>query len=308
MVKRMTKQLNSSKRMKYLKFYPVFLIAIMLTNCKNTEPTFDANGHFETKEIHVFAENSGRLVSFLADAGDRLAKDQAVGMVDTTTLYLQKQQAEAGIGAALVKIPGVKAQKEVVAKEIASLDFEISRISRLVKDGAATQKNLDDLLNRKEVAIARLNTFDYQIRSIYSETNVIKAQIALIDSQIERSQIKAPISGLVLERFVSESELVGPGKILFSMAAVDEMELKAYVSGSQLSGLVIGQELTVRIDWNEADYKEYKGTINWISGEAEFTPKIIQTKEERVNLVYAIKIKVKNDGNLKIGMPGEVVF
>ncbi len=294
--------------MKYIKYYSILSGLMFLTFCGKVEKDFDANGHFETTEIHIYAENPGRLVYFSPESGTVLKKDQLVGLIDTTAFNLQKEQAKARIDAALVQIPGVAAQKNVVVKEIETMDFEINRISKLVKDGAATQKNLDDLVNKKKVAIARMNTFDHQIKSIRAETNVINSQIELIDNQIEHSKINAPIDGLVLERFASESELVAPGKILFSMAAVDEMDLKAYVSGAQLSSIALGQSVTVRIDWEESDYMEYQGIISWVSAEAEFTPKIIQTKEERVNLVYAIKIRVKNDGKIKIGMPGEVIF
>jgi HlyD family secretion protein len=162
--------------------------------------------------------------------------------------------------------------------------------------------------NQKEVATARLATFKTQIDAVKAETNVLRAKLDLYNDQMEKSVIKAPLDGTVLERFANKSELVTPGKLLFTMADLDNMELKAYVSGEQLSQIELDQNATIRIDWEEGSYREYPGKISWISSEAEFTPKIIQTKEERVNLVYSIKLIVKNDGKIKIGMPGEVIF
>ena len=294
--------------MKNIKYIPLLLSIIILSSCGGEEQEFDANGHFETTEIKVYAENPGRLVFFSPETGSMLEKGQLIGLVDTTSIYLKKEQASAQIKAALAKIPGIRAQKNVVAKEIGGLEFEKSRISKLVKDGAATQKQLDDLNHAIDIAYARLETFDSQVQSVRAEKNVIETQLSLYNDQISRSAIKAPITGLVLEKYIQESELVSPGRILFSMASVTNMELKAYISGVQLSQVEIGQIVKVRIDWTNEEYREYSGTITWISDEAEFTPKIIQTKEERVNLVYAFKIQVKNDGKIKIGMPGEVIF
>ncbi len=294
--------------MNIIKYFSILAGIILLTSCGKEEQGFDANGHFETKEILVSAENPGRLVFFSIETGAKVKKGQFVGLVDTTALFLKKQQVKAQVKAALVKIPGIIAQKNVVEEEIKALDFEIVRMSSLVREQAATQKQLDDLVHAKDIAMARLKTFDSQTQSVRAERGVLEAQLKLYDDQIRRSAIEVPIDGLVLERYVRESELLSPGKILFSIAATADMELKTYISGAQLSEVEIGQEVKVRIDWGENDYREYPGTISWVSGEAEFTPKVIQTKDERVNLVYAMKIQVKNDGKIKIGMPGEVIF
>ncbi len=294
--------------MKKIKYFSVLASMILLSFCARVEPEFDANGHFETTEILVSAENPGRLIFFELEPGTQVERGQLVGMVDTMPLSLKKDQVKSQVHAALVKIPGIIAQKNVVAKEIEALEFEKNRLSSLVTDGAATQKQLDDLVHTIDIAMARLKTFDTQIQSVRAESQVLEAQLNLYDDQISRSAVLAPIDGLVLERYVRESELVSPGKILFSIAATESMELKAYISGAQLSQVEIGQSVKVRIDWGENQSREYQGTISWVADEAEFTPKIIQTRDERVNLVYAIKIQVKNDGKIKIGMPGEVIF
>ena len=294
--------------MKNNKYLAIPAIMILLTFCAKPGEEYDANGHFETREVLVSSENSGRLVSFIIEAGMTVNKGQVVGMVDTMALFLNKEQVNARVEAAMLKIPGIKAQKNVVVKEIEALDFEISRVASLVKNKAATQKQLDDLHHTRSVANARLEAFETQIMSVKAEVRVLEAQLDLLNEQISRSAIKAPIDGLVLERYARESEIVSPGKILFSVASTSKMELKAYISGSQLSMVEIGQTVKVRIDWEETDYREYRGIITWVADEAEFTPKIIQTKEERVNLVYAIKIQVENDGKIKIGMPGEAIF
>lgn len=307
---------NAHWKLSYYKYFIMRLIRyisisgfiIFFTFCGRDQEAFDAFGHFETEETNVYAENPGRLIDFNVEAGMIVDSGYLAGLVDTSGLILQKKQVFAQIRSAEQKIPGIMAQKNVVEREISAMDFEISRLKRLVESGAATQKQLDDLQNKKMVAEARLVTFDKQVQSVKAEIGVLKAQIEIIEDQVGRSLIKSPFKGTILETFVKESELVSPGKVLFSLAGMESMTLKAYVSGNQLSQIELGQDVKIRIDWQDDTYREYSGSIFWISDEAEFTPKIIQTKEERVHLVYAIKIRVKNDGKLKIGMPGEVIF
>jgi len=294
--------------MKRFRYLAIITAIILLSFCARNEKEFDANGHFETTEYLVSGENPGRLVFFSVEPGMNLKKEQIVGVVDTMALTLRKEQVVAQINAALAKIPGIKSQKSVVEKEVESIEFELDRVNKLVNNNAVPRKQFDDLIHKIGIAKARLKTFDAQIQSVMAETEVMKAQLNLYNDQISRSAIKAPVDGLVLERYARESEMVSAGKILFSMAATKTMELKAYISGAQLSQIEIGQDVKIRIDWGEEEYREYPGKISWVSDEAEFTPKIIQTHDERVNLVYAIKILVENDGKIKIGMPGEVIF
>lgn len=294
--------------MKSINLLAMICSIAFVSSCSGDNDDFDAFGHFETTEINVFAENPGQLIEFIVEPGMILNKDQVVGLIDTSSIALNIKQVEASIKAAMAGIPGILSQERVVQKEIEIMNGEIGRLEGLVSGGAASRKQLDDMVNQKEVATARLMTFKTQIDAVRAETGVLKAKLDLYNDQLEKSVIKAPLDGTVLERFTSKSELVTPGKLLFTMADLNNMELKAYVSGEQLSQIEAGQEARVRIDWEEGSYREYSGKIIWISSEAEFTPKIIQTKEERVNLVYAIRIFVRNDGKIKIGMPGEVIF
>ena len=294
--------------MKSIIITTVFASVLLVTACSGDERGFDASGHFETTEIKVFAENPGRLIEFSIEAGDILEKGQIVGQVDTSSIKLQINQVKASIYAARSKIPGIDSQANVVEKEIEIIEKEIERLEGLVGAGAASHKQLDDLVNQREILKARLVTFTTQEEAVIAETRVLEAKLDLYRDQVSKSLIKAPVTGTVLECFTSETELVSPGKLLFTIADLKEMELKAYVSGKQLSSIELGQKVTVRIDWEDEGYREYPGKIKWIASEAEFTPKIIQTKEERVNLVYSVKILVQNDGKIKIGMPGEVIF
>lgn len=201
----------------------------------------------------------------------------------------------------------IEAQKALSDQQISNLSKDLNRIKKMMKDGAATAKQLDDIEGQIAMANKQKNAYNAQLASTQKQADAIQAQIAVLDDKIKASTLRSPIDGTVLEKYCELGELASPGKAMFKIADMQNINLKAYVSGNQLASIKIGQEVTVRID-SEDNSKEFKGIISWIASQAEFTPKIIQTKEERVKLVYAIKVRVKNDGVLKIGMPGELII
>jgi len=289
------------------------LLLLISASCTLEEKTADAYGNFETTDVIISAEATGKLLQFDVEEGEILKAGQLVGIVDTTQLYLKKLQLEASIRAVGGKTQDARPEVEVLETQKKNLLREERRIQSLLKDNAATQKQLDDIEGEiefveRQINAATANTSTLN-RGILSEIEPLRVQIRLIEDQIQKSYIFNPIEGTVLLKLAEPEEFTAIGKPLYKIANLKEMTLRAYVSGIQLSQIKIGQEVTVLIDAPENSSKSMKGTISWISSQAEFTPKIVQTKEERVNLVYAVKILVKNDdGSLKIGMPGEVVF
>ncbi|PLX24053.1 MAG: HlyD family secretion protein [Marinilabiliales bacterium] len=286
----------------------ICVLPVLLVACNGNEKVSDASGNFEAKEIIVSAEAQGKLLEFNIEEGDKLSKDLVVGYIDTVPLSIQKEQLQAQKEVVKTKLVNVKAQIEVQEEQKDNLEVEKNRINNLYKDNAATQKQLDEIEGNYSVLEKQIATTKTQISFISKEMDVYNKQIKLIDDKISRAKITNPINGTVLEKYLEESEIAIIGKALYKIAYLDEIELRIYVSGAQLSTIQIGQKVRVLIDKDEELYKEYQGEIFWISDQTEFTPKIIQTKEERVNMVYAVKIKVKNDGKLKIGMPAEVKF
>lgn len=289
------------------KYICIALTFIVLFGCKK-ENKSDAYGNFEAKEIIVSSEANGKLMSFLIEEGDALEANQIVGFVDTVLLSNQINQLLAQKKATATKLAGVSGQISVYKEQIKTLETEQKRLEKLILDKAAPQKSLDNINGQISVLESRIKATMTQNQSVQAEFEVIQEKIKLIQLQIERSNVKNPVSGRVLVKYVEENEFVATGKPLYKLADLNNMYLKAYVSGSQLPNIKIGEKVSVMIDSDQNGTESYDGEITWISNEAEFTPKIIQTKEERVNLVYAIKVLVKNDGSIKIGMPGEVVF
>ena len=287
----------------------IFTLAVLLSSCNSSETLSDAYGNFEATEVLVSAEVSGKLIKFTAEEGQRLSHNEEVGLVDTTQLALKKKQIEASrktIGSRLI---GVQRQVEVAEAQLQVAQREKRRIELLLQDQAATGKQLDDISGQIEVFERQINAMKSQNSTIYSEMAALDVQIEQIDDQLSRSLIASPANGTVLITHVEPGELAVQGRPLFKIADLDTMYLRAYVTGAQLPGIRLGQEVTVLIDENAAENRSLSGTVTWISDQAEFTPKLIQTKEERVSLVYAIKIEVANpDGRIKIGMPGEVML
>lgn len=286
----------------------VVIAATLLTACSVNNNDPDAWGNFESKEIMVSAEAQGKIMQLTIEEGDVLENDQLVGVIDTTMQYLQKQQLIAQKQAVSTKIANVNAQIAVQEEQKQNLVNEKNRIEKLFAEKAATQQQFDDITSKYEIVNKQIAATKTQIDAIYKELNVIDKQIDVLNEQIRKAGIINPIHGTVLEKYIEAGEMAAMGKAIYKISKLDEIDLRVYVSGAQLPMVKIGQVVTVFIDKNEKENQQYEGVVSWISNQAEFTPKIIQTKEERVNLVYAVKVRVKNDGHIKIGMPGEVKF
>lgn len=303
--------------MKYL-FIPIVIIFFAACSGNGTEG--DASGNFEADEVIVSAQQSGQLLSFTVKEGDTLHKDAVVGQIDVTGLVLQKEQAEASIEALHGKTTDpspqlllVRRQLAVQESQLVQLLHEQKRTENLVKADAATPKQLDDInaqvdqlqkqliVTRQQLTVNETNVAN-QNRSVMSEKSPLEKSVARYQDQISKGQIINPLTGTVLARYALQGEMATVGRALYKIADMDTLLLKAYITGAQLPEIRLGQQVKVLIDAGKEEYKTYTGTISYISGKSEFTPKTIQTKEERANLVYAIKIRVPNDGYLKIGM------
>jgi HlyD family secretion protein len=285
----------------------VSLAMLVLSSCNNDEDSSDAYGNFEAVDVMVATESQGKLLAFAIEEGQKVQKGDIVGTIDTTQLFLKKQQLKAAILTVNTRVRTIDAQIRSAKVQLNILKRELERVKNLLKDGAATEKQKDDIVGKMEIGEAQILAMETQKPTIAAERESLKIQIDQVNDQISRASISNPINGVVLQKYKEAGEIVGPGQNLYKIADLSELILRAYISGDQLSQLEIGQEMIVRID-AENGIEELSGTVSWVSSEAEFTPKIIQTKEERVNLVYAIKVLVKNDGRLKIGMPAELKF
>lgn len=285
---------------------------IMLASCASEENAFDATGTFEAKEIIVSTGVGGKIIQLKAEEGDSLTANAIVGTIDTTQLYLKKLQLQAQIKAVLSKQPDINSQIAALQEQIKTANTEKMRIDNLVAAGVGTQKQADDI--RSQIAVlqkqldAQQTALQITSQSIYQEVAPLTMQIAQVDDQLVQSAILNPVKGTVLTLYAEQGEFTTPGKAIYKIADLSTMTLRAYITGSQLAQIKIGQQVTVKIDNGEKNYSELPGTIYWISEKAEFTPKTIQTKEERANLVYAIKVKVPNNGQIKIGMYGELIL
>lgn len=284
---------------------------LLLWSCSPSSDQADAYGNFETPETIVSAQANGQLLQFSVQEGDSLAVGKLVGLVDTTPLHLQREELSARMAALQSQLPQTAVQLKVLQSQIAHARHERDRTSRLLAAQAATPKQLDDmnaslaLLNRQYEALQ--STLSVQTRSIMAQLKPLEVQVDILNENIRKSVVLNPVAGVVLTKFAEPGELATYGKPLYSIGDLSTMTLRAYVSGSQLPRVRIGQSVVVRSDAAKG-YRQWKGTITWVSSEAEFTPKQIQTKDERANLVYAVKVVVPNDGTIKIGMPGEVFF
>jgi len=288
------------------------LAAAFLIGCSNGNGDFDATGTFESEEIIVSSEATGKLIKFDIEEGYEIKQNQIVGIVDTTQLHLKKKQLLSSITAVLSKQPDISAQLAALQQQIETAEIEKKRIENLVKLDAATTKQLDDINSQLEVLNKQYNAAKSSLtitkQGLQSETLPLIVQVEQIEDQIKKSIIINPIDGTVLTRYAKLDEVTSNGKALYKIADLSRMTLRAYVDGDQLGKIKLGQKVKVYIDKGEGDQKEMSGEIYWVSSKAEFTPKTIQTKDERANLVYAIKVKVMNYGYLKIGMYGEVKF
>ena len=284
------------------------LISAAALACKNNNDKADAYGNFEATEIVVSAMAQGELLKFDVEEGDILAKHTKLGLVDTVDLHLKKLQLKKTKEAVRTGLVTIDAQIKVQLQQKKNMTVDQQRLEKLVKEGAATRKQLDDINGAIDLVDAQLAATKSQKQKIMAEIETLKVQSAQIDEALSKCVVKSPSSGTVLTKYAEVGEVVAPGKPLFKIADMDQLKLKVYVSGDQLPHIKIGQEVEVQIDETKKENRIMKGIVSWISSTAEFTPKTIQTKEERVNLVYAVKVRVNNDGSLKIGMPGEINF
>lgn len=301
------------------------LFPALLTGCSNNNAS-DASGTFEVDEVIVSSEVGGKIMSLPIEEGSILAKDSLVGYIDSVPLGLQKAQVEATIQALHQKVIDVKPevkylkdQTTVLESQLSNAVYEKARTERLIKADAATTKQLDDLNNQIDVLQKQIaanqqeikvqeTTLGTQNNTIMSEYRPLKKSVAQIDDQLKRTNIINPINGTVLTKYALAGEETTVGKALYKIGDLSIITLRAYITGTQLAQVKLNQQVRVMVDSTESTFRNYTGQVTWISDKAEFTPKTIQTKDERANLVYAIKIHVKNDGYLKIGMYGEVKF
>jgi len=290
----------------------LLIVSVLLTACGGKKNQPDASGVFEATEIIVSAKGNGEILSFDVQEGQKVQKLAQLGYIDTTQLYLKKLQLKINAKAVKNQFVDITKQTAALEQQIATAKTEKKRIENLLKSQAATTKQLDDIdaqIAVLEKQLAAAKTTMQQSNSGVSDTESgVAVQIAQIDDQIKNSIIRSPIDGTILAKYAEAGELAVQGKALFKVADINEMVLRAYITSSQLSQMKLGNKVRVFADFGEKSMREYEGKITWISPKAEFTPKTIQTRDERANLVYAIKISVKNDGFLKIGMYGEVVI
>ncbi len=321
------------------KLLPIIVITL-ITACNNRNGKYDASGTFEADEVIVSAEATGKILQLNIEEGATLTKDAVIGKIDPTAIELQKEQAGSSVEALGQKINDASPQVSVLESQIilqtrqvavdeAQLSVllkEQQRFQKLVAADAVPAKQLDDINGQVSVMTEKivagktqLNVLQNQInaqrklvaiqnRGILSERVPMEKRVAMIDDQLSRTTIKNPLAGTVLTKYAQQNEFTAAGKALYKIADLSVLKLRAYITGNQLAQVRLNQAVKVKVDDGKGGYKELDGTISWISDKAEFTPKTIQTKEERANLVYAMKINVKNDGFLKIGMYGEVVF
>ena len=285
---------------------------LALVGCGQGEKEFDATGTFEAVETVVAAEQSGRLLTFDISEGDEVARDRQVGLVDTTQLELKLQQLHAMKAVYQSQKPDREAQIAATRQQLAKAQQERRRYEELVADSAAPRKMLDDatsqvLVLQKQLD-AQVSTLNTQLSTLDSQLSMVDVQISQLEDQKAKCRVASPTDGVVLEKYVEQGEYVTTGKSLFKVADVGQMHLRAYITSAQLQGVKIGQRVKVFANYGDGKRMEYEGTVSWISSQSEFTPKTILTDDERADLVYAVKIAVKNDGYIKIGMYGEVAF
>ena len=287
-------------------------ISLLLFSCNNGKLTSDAAGNFEAVETVVSAEANGKILAFAVTEGEILTPGQVIGYIDSTQLYLTKLQLMQSRKAILTGRPDISTQLESLEKELANAISDRNRIQNLVKGEVASQKQLDDANTRVEVLKARIDAqksvLSTSTNTLTEQGGTVEVQLAQVEDQLRKCRIVNPVAGTVISKYVEPFEMTVQGRPLYKIADLENLYIRIYVSETQLSHIKVGQKAEVLIDSDKKDFKKYEGTISWISSKAEFTPKIIQTKEERVTLVYAVKVLVKNDGYLKIGMPGEVNF
>lgn len=292
--------------------YSGFFLMLALLACKPEPTAYDASGAFEAEETIISAEATGTLLAFPIEEGQDLQAGQLIGYVDSTQLFLKKKQLEAQVRALLGKKPNIPVQLATLQEQLKTAEKEKVRFTNLVKANAAPAKQLDDINAQieqlKKQIEAQKSTLSISTDSYSKEAVPLEVQIEQIEDQLKKCRIINPVQGTVLLKYATVHEMTAPGKPLYKIADLSTIILRAYITGDQLPAIKLNQTVTVLTDDGHGGYRETDGTITWISDKAEFTPKTIQTKTERANMVYAIKLKVKNDGTYKIGMYAEVRF
>ncbi len=297
--------------MRYMKkIIALQLLLLLFAGCKKSAKDYDATGVFEATETTVYAEQNGVLLSFNVEEGSQLAAGQEVGLIDTTQIWLQLKQLETTKQVYSSQKPDTQKQIAALREQLAKARREQQRYSELVRDGAAPSKTLDDAKANVQVLQrqldAQLSTLDNQNATLNNQIAATSVQVSQLSDQLRKCHIAAPMAGTVLEKYVERGEFVTASKPLFKLADTQNMYIRAYLTSAQLKDVRIGQQVKVFADYGKGAKTEYPGTVSWISGKSEFTPKTIVTDDERADLVYAVKILVQNDGNIKIGMYGEV--
>lgn len=294
------------------KILGIILICITIYSCGNNNNKFDASGTFESTEIIISSESMGKILNLSIEEGDKINKNEIVGIIDSVQLHLKKMQLIKNMQSVISRSPKISTQLAILKEELKKQIKEQKRLKRLAKANAASEKQIDDIsasvLILKSKIKALKSTLNNNVNSINAQSSAIEIQIAQIEDQLSKCYIKSPINGSILAKYSQEGEFARVGKPLFKIANLDEVFLKAYINSGQLLNLKLGQSVKVFANFGGDKQREYKGHISWISNKSEFTPKSIQTQDERENLVYAIKVKIKNDGYIKLGMYGEVKF
>ena len=290
----------------------VYIAAVVLAASCGTEAEFDAQGTFEATEVVVSSEATGRILNFEVEEGMAVEANQMVGAIDSVQLHLQRKQLVAQQSALLGSRPDVKKQVAALREQIAKQNEELRRVENMLKDGAATKKQKDDIEAQIKILEsqldAMLSTLDKNTSTINNNSAALEAQIAALDDRISKCRVISPVGGTVLVKYAEVGELASVGKPLMKIADLDNIYLRAYFTSDQLAKVNLGDEVKVVADFGGEERYDYTGRVAWISSESEFTPKTIQTKDSRANLVYAVKIAVENDGRLKIGLAGEVIL
>ena len=301
---------NKNMRQNTFYIWGLMLLALSLASCGSKEKEFDATGTFEATEVTVSAEQNGALLSFDINEGDKVSEGTQVGLIDTIQLYLKARQIGATKLVYASQRPDMGKQVAATRQQLSKAREEYNRFAELVKEGAANRKNLDDARSQMQVLERQLEA---QLSSLNTSTNSLNAQMGttdvqklLVADQLKKCHILSPITGTIHEKYAERGEFATIGKPLFKIADIKNIYLRAYITSAQLKNVKIGQSVKVFADYGNSEKKEYPGKVTWISAKSEFTPKTILTDDERADLVYAIKIAVKNDGYVKIGMYGEV--
>lgn len=297
---------------KHLSFFLALIFIVSFIGCKNNKGDADAYGVFGATEITVSSESNGKLLKFIVEEGKNYQEGEEVGCIDTVQIYLQIKQLDASIGAAMAKRPDLPSQVRTLYNKLETLNKEQERIATLVAANAASSKQLDDINAEINITNSQIVAMESNLtitnKAIMEEVEAMRFQKMQLQDALTKCHIKSPITGTALKKYTETNELAFQGKPLFKIADLTNMYIKIYITEDMLSTVSPGDKVDIHIDLPNNQEKTIEGVVSWISSKAEFTPKMIQTKNERVNLVYAVKVNFENDGSVKIGMPGDVKF